>query len=273
MTDFTAPEKTLKPIKGNDLSNLNIKRDMHTHPFEKGKTLEAMEAFVLRAMELEFAEIVFSEHAPAEESLGIIHATPLNEIDLYYRYTRILQEKYEGIIRIIFGIEADYHPLNVSMIEKLKKLYPFEYFIGAVHLHVSPWQKDITGLSAAELIDFSFKQTLDLASSGLFDALAHFDRFREVFFKLNLDFNPVRLKDYYMQLFKTAKAGEIILEINTSKCSTPVGGTLESIAEIMLWSKDIGIEYVFGSDAHHTEKIGAWFSDLDNSIKKTNALS
>jgi len=261
-----------KRIMGNDLFHLDLMRDMHTHPFEKGKTLEAMETFVIRAVESGFSEIVFSEHAPAEESLHIIHATPMEEIDLYYRYTRELQIKYDSIIKITFGIEADYHPLNLSMIEKLKKKYPFEYFIGALHLHVSPWEKDISGLSAGALVDFSFQQTLDLVNSGLFDTLAHFDRFRDIFHKYHLKYNLLELKSYHLDLYKAAKAQGIILEINTSKCCTPSGGSAESIAELLCWGKDLNLEYVFGSDAHFENKIGVWFSELKNSINTAHAL-
>ena len=169
-------------IEANDLLNLDISRDMHTHPFEKCHSMEAMEAFVFRAIELGLKEIAFTDHAPMNECLGAKHVMSMNDMDRYYKFSRELQEKYKNTIKIAVGIEADYHPQNISMIEKLKKEYPFDFIIGSLHLHTPPWKNAINSLTSAELADFSIKQLLDLVNSGLFDVLAHFDRFRQVFY-------------------------------------------------------------------------------------------
>jgi histidinol-phosphatase (PHP family) len=255
-------DRKVGSVKGNDLLHLDILRDMHTHPFEKGRSLEAMEAFVLRAIELGLTAVAFTDHAPMDERLGAKHVMTMEEINRYYQFCRELQEKYSTVIEIIVGIEADYHPFNVSVIEKLKKNYHFDFVIGSLHLHTPPWAHAVDGLSAAALTEFSFKQSIDLVNCGLFDALAHFDRFRQVFDKLNYIFQPQELKEEFINLFTDVGKAGLILEINPHICNTRAGGSLEGLVEMIRWSEGCGLEYTIGSDAHWVKEMGFCFSEL-----------
>ena len=258
----------MKCVRGDSFSNIDVFRDMHTHPFEKGKSLEAMETFVLRAIELGLSEIAFSDHAPMDERIAAGHAMSIKEMDIYYDFSMKLKNKYKDIINVIIGIEADYHPLNFSMIEKLKKKYSLDFMIGAFHLHIPGWKNDIAGFSVLELIDFSFEQSQNLINSGLFDTFAHFDRFRDILHEFsNYYLNPKEQKDKFINLFKAVKRNGIILEINPSKCNTPSGGSMESFFEIIQWSKDLELEYVFGSDAHWAHDVNKFFFEFKNSLK------
>ena len=249
-------------IKGNVFSQLDFSKDMHTHPYEKGQSFEAMEAFVLRAIELKYTEIVFSDHAPIDERLKAPHGLSMDEFVRYYKFSRELQNKYTNTIRIIIGIEADYHPLNITIIENLKKEYPVDFVLGSIHLHSQYWESDIVNLNADELIEFSFKVSLELVNSGFYDGLAHFDRFRQVFFKRNYDFDPFTMKEQFIGLFEAVKKNNMLLEINANICNSPAGGSLENYVEMIKWSKELGIKYVIGSDAHRAADIGKWFYEL-----------
>ena len=249
-------------ITGNDLLHLDFSRDMHSHPYEKGQTFEAMEAFVLKAIELKFTEFVFSDHAPIDERLVAPHGLTMEEFVRYYEYSRELQNKYKDKIRVIVGLEADYHPLNIDITKKLIKEYPLDFLLGSLHLHSQYWEKDIADLSASELMEFSFNVSHELVNSGLYDVMAHFDRFRQVFYKRNFDFDPFSMKEQFVTLFKAVIKNGLLLEINTSICNSHVGGSLENYVKMIEWSRDLGLKYIVGSDAHRTEDVGKWFCEL-----------
>ena len=158
-------------IRGNNYFNLDFSQDLHTHPFERGKSYEAMEAFVQRAIELGLTGIALTDHAPMASHFATKHCMSVDDVERYLNYSEKLRDKYFNDIQVFTGFEADYHPDNIEMINNLRKNYRFDLLIGAVHLHTLPWKDTVIKMNREELVDFAFKQTIDLINTGLFDVL------------------------------------------------------------------------------------------------------
>ncbi|MDL2229455.1 PHP domain-containing protein [Treponema sp. OttesenSCG-928-L16] len=255
----TLPKQHTPSLQG---GIVDFSRDMHIHPFEKGRTREAMDAFVLSALEQGFRTIAFTDHAPMAAECRAKHVMSLEEMEGYVRYAGDLQKVYERDIRILIGIEADHHPLNCSMVEHLRKTYKPDLIIGALHLNTPAWEEAVSGLGPEEVCNFAFDRTLDLVSSGLYDVLAHIDRFVQVLYRLGYAFIPSQWKHRYLEVFRMLEIHNVILELNMNGYNTPSGLPLENCAEMLLWSKPYKIAYTLSSDAHWPKDIGRLFPEL-----------
>ena len=113
-----------------------MKTNYHTHTtWCDGK--DSPEAVVLAAIEKGFGAIGFSSHAmlPEDDTSWVL--TP-EKAPRYAAEIRSLAKKYEGRIRILCGVEADYVPGGATPDRRAYAAISPDYIIGSVHFVVAP---------------------------------------------------------------------------------------------------------------------------------------
>ena len=96
--------------------------------------------YVERAIELGMTEMGFADHLPflggwePRHDLTDDWAMRPDELDDYVALVQELAREYEGDVRIILGIEADFIPETLELTAATLEQYPFEYVIGSVHI-------------------------------------------------------------------------------------------------------------------------------------------
>ena len=113
-----------------------MKTNYHTHTtWCDGK--DSPEAVVLAAIEKGLGAIGFSSHAmlPEDDTPWVL--TP-EKAPRYAAEIRALAKKYEGRIRILCGVEADYVPGGATPDRRAYAAISPDYIIGSVHFVVAP---------------------------------------------------------------------------------------------------------------------------------------
>ena len=113
-----------------------MKTNYHTHTtWCDGK--DSPETVVLAAIEKGFGAIGFSSHAmlPEDDTSWVL--TP-EKAPRYAAEIRTLAKRYEGRIRILCGVEADYVPGGATPDRRAYAAISPDYIIGSVHFVVAP---------------------------------------------------------------------------------------------------------------------------------------
>ena len=254
-----------------------MKANYHTHStWCDGKNTP--EEIVVAAIEKGFDEIGFSSHAMLPETLLDWGLTAKN-IEAYAADIRALAAKYEGRIKVLCGVEADYAPMVATPDRSVFSAIRPDYIIGSVHFVVAPdgafvcvdespeslknGIRDHFSGNVEAYIRAYFAQVRRMMAECDFDIVGHIDLVR----KFNVK-SPYFSEDaawYREEIEKTALAAAAsgkTIEINTGAISR---GWLEdpypSEAFRDLLAK-AGAHFVIGSDAHSSDALDCAFSSL-----------
>ena len=251
-----------------------MKANYHTHStWCDGKNTP--EEIVVAAIEKGFDEIGFSSHAMLPETLLDWGLTAKN-IEVYAADIRALAAKYEGRIKVLCGVEADYAPMVATPDRSVFSAIRPDYIIGSVHFVAAPdgafvcvdespeslknGIRDHFSGNVEEYIRAYFAQVRRMMAEYDFDIVGHIDLVR----KFNVK-SPYFSEDaawYREEIEKTAFAAAAsgkIIEINTGAISR---GWLEDPYPSVVF-RDLltkaGAHFVIGSDAHSSSAIDCAF--------------
>jgi len=203
---------------------MKVDYHLHTH-YSYGEN--DFEEYIKEAIELNFAEIGFSDHytllpTRKEESYSLKN----KDIEKYIRELTGLQKKYQDRINIKIGIEIDYFPQNFRRVLTFLNRYPFDYYIVGIHyvedfLFDSPISEEIWQRFSQEEINEIYKKYFDLVVKAIttdgFQILAHPDLIKKYNYKATID-----LSEFYKEIVKALKNTNITLEINQAGLRHPV---------------------------------------------------
>ena len=232
---------------------MKITADFHTHPFQTTRDYDGMMAMALRAIECGFDTICFTEHAPlAPQILCNRHHLNMEEYELYLKCAERCRRELAGKLKILIGIEADYHPDNLEQVARLRRDYPFDHVGGSLHIHAPFWKEIAAAVPEEKRFDFVLDQTEKLIESGLYDSVNHLDFFR---WKLVRDYVPKTREERYRDLFARMARRRMKLELNVSGIRKDFQSFLPC-REVWDWSLDYPLERYYGSDAHDPSQLG-----------------
>jgi histidinol-phosphatase (PHP family) len=237
-----------------------IKTDSHIHPYEKQKSLEGMRRFVLEAKKNGFDEICFTEHA------SLLPGRTEHDFKRYFDFAIQLRNEF-SYPRINLGVELDYHPEKIDEVLAVIENYPFDYVLGSVHIHTSLYKEYSFGLSFEQIALLALDMILEAVKSNLFDAISHLDFFRVTAGKEDI-YNPIALKEKFLEIFRQMSQRDICLEINTSSLRRPFH-ELHPVPEILKWAKEFNLKYTFASDAHEPQWVGFGYQEALNSLTES----
>ncbi|NLE76623.1 MAG: histidinol-phosphatase HisJ family protein [Chloroflexi bacterium] len=166
----------------------------------------------------------------------------------------------QGQLRIRKGVEVCYQPCFEETARRLlAKHNQMDYVIGSVHFIDSQVTNGayMEANGRQETYRRYMGDTLRLIRSGLFDIVGHFEYIRRYDAENGIHYHPEEYGDEISAVLKEIIAQDMTLEVNTSglrrpgRHTYPCQWTLERFRELG------GQAVAVGSDAHHTEHVGA----------------
>lgn len=223
-------------------------------------------AFVERAIELQIAEIGFSEHSPwmvqePDEKL----APTEEEFVRFVEWIRALQTRYNddasSPIRVRLGIEMDYVPDRVDRARKYIDKYPWDYIIGSVH-HLNSWGFDNPAYVGEfdrrdidEVYEAYFASVCTLAELGIVDVIGHLDLVKKFGHRPKRDTGPL-----YQYVASVLRRAGVAVELNTSGRDKTVREFYPSFEFLKILTGK-GVPLTLGSDAHRPDEVGRYFRE------------
>ena len=264
-----------------------LKKDGHTHtPFSHQNSDEPFDAYIERAIALGFDAYTITEHAPLLQDLTLPADYPVvsqNDLAHVKAETARLIVKYGDKIQIKRGLEVDY---VVGQERQLRTFLRenrdwFDEIILAVHL-LPDDSVDMTPIDySAELLTTHFATLLQ-------DPQAFYRRYFETVaqsveavlgvdvpvaighlglvkkFQKVLDL-PDYADDIYRMIgdiFQMMQVRGYALEFNAAGLSEVENGATYPQFNVVTAACDMGIDVVYGSDAHQVSEVGRYFDDL-----------
>ena len=251
-----------------------MKTNYHTHTtWCDGK--DSPEAVVLAAIEKGFGTIGFSSHAmlPEDDTSWVL--TP-EKAPRYAAEIRTLAKKYEGRIRILCGVEADYVPGGATPDRRAYAAISPDYIIGSVHFVVAPDGARVCvdespesledgirrhfGCDAEAYLHAYFAQVRKMLLSCDFDVVGHLDLVRK--FNTRHPYFDETAPWYLAELDRTADAVSAsgkIAEVNTGAISR---GWLDDAYPSAAFRDRLrarGVKFILSADAHAADAIDCAF--------------
>lgn len=236
-----------------------LKFDHHTHHNRCGHARGCLEDYVQAALALGLEEVGLTDHAPIYWQEGD-HPVPgsamaRSHLPAYVDEVLSLRRKYDGRIRILLGLEADFVPGTEEIYREALAPYPWDYLIGSVHYvggahiyHQSRWH---SGQPAEEQYAEYFRLIRESARSGLFDVLGHISGI--------MIYGPTPSPELLRREFAAtaaaiAEAGTAI-EINASGIRKG-GPEPFPHRDLLRACIEAGVPVTYGSDCHQPEELG-----------------
>nr|WP_222712942.1 histidinol-phosphatase HisJ [Listeria grandensis] len=276
-----------------------IKRDGHTHtefcPHGSGDKVEAM---IEKAIGLGFTDYSITEHPPmptafeqeianSKEEIATA-ALQWDQLDAYFKKAHEVKQKYSDQIRIHVGLEVDFLPGFEADTRALLREYGSQMDDGVLSLHFMP------GVGGWRFIDFSapdFEAGI-WKHYGNFAAIqkAYYELIRESLFADLGAAKPTRLghislcqkfQHYFPEhetaikgearqqvshLLQDIKARNYQLDWNTAGLYKEYCKEAYPPLDIAKEAHSLGIELVYGSDAHSLADVGRGYDDIEKSL-------
>lgn len=249
-------------------------KDLHIH-IERGPyTRQWIEKFVNQAVKMNISEINLLEHSIRIKEF---HPTfkEAREYNLYQKrwfegkreqahtmaeYKALIDEirSADYPVKINFGLEICWFEQHEDFIREIVNDGYFDYLIGSVHW-IDNWtfnqrKYQWLGKDADYLYKRYYEMSHSLIESDIFDIIAHPDLIRCHSIYPKYDLAPT-----YKSLCETAKAHNVMIEMNTSKGL----GINDEFLDI---AKGVGVSFSTGSDAHRPEDVGRGIEQVSKLI-------
>ncbi len=243
----------------------------HTHTtYCDGKN--SAEEMVQKAIELGLSQIGFSGHSYTEFDLEPCMTREGTE--LYKKEINALKEKYKDKIKILLGIEYDYH--------SDEPLEDYDYILGSVHYilksdkylcidysrerQIEAVNKHYNGDFYAYIEDY-YKTVADLYNKTKCDIIGHFDLITKYNGDGSLfDTNHPR----YIAAWKAAADAILktpaVVEINTGGIARGHVKSPYPSKEIIEYFKVSGKKLIFSSDCHNKDFLLCGYDDVQKHL-------
>jgi histidinol-phosphatase (PHP family) len=161
-----------------------------------------------------------------------------------------------GGIAVRLGLEVDYFPETIELVQRLLAPYNFDYLIGSVHFvdgfpidsDLRPW-KELTQDTRDNIWRGYWQRLRAAAGTGLFDIAGHFDLPKKFGY-----FPSVDLTQDALAALDAISAAGMAIEINTAGWEKPVNEAYPSLFYLQE-AKRRNIPVVISADAHKPEDL------------------
>lgn len=264
-----------------------MKWDGHTHSqFCRHGSGEETARMVERAIQLGFDRYSIMEHAPLpdgvidEEEIRLDFGLMLCELDDYFGHLGDLKRVYGDRIQIMAGLEIDFfeglESFAVDMIranvDRLDDLIVSLHFIrgrnGFKPLDYKPevfeeelleFYGSIDNVQAAywEAVERMAAFTPKLPETRRLGHLGLINKFAGLFEKRSSQFDSVR---FFESLLRKIKRHGWALDFNVAGLNQKWYQNIYLTEAMLYWAGKLGINTVYGSDAHSVEAVGQYYN-------------
>lgn len=242
-------------------TNIYFPVDYHIHTILCNHARSSMEAYINKAVSMGFQEICFLDHLTLTEPGHELSMTP-EEVPLYFNAVQILKKRYIGIINIKAGLEIDFNPFYVDLLQKISGSYAFDVIGSSLHFpegidvvsRKSEWSR---GEKDSDYIYGIYLESLDkMLDHSYFDIVCHLDLVKK------FGGNPSRsFENEFNCIIEKISRKKLTVEVNTSGYTHPAKEAYPSF-DIIKKCRKAGVEISIGSDAHDTESIGQHYDTV-----------
>lgn len=242
-----------------------ITADYHLHSYFSGDSETPMEEMIKKGISLGLTSMCFTEHMDMDyvyikpEEQGIFE---LNT-DSYLYELATLKSKYEGQIKILFGVELGVQPHLRRELALYAKSFPFDFIIASSHLcnGKDPYYPYFyERRSDEEAYREYFTSILgNLKAFNNFDVYGHLDYVVRYGKTKDAEYSYEKYQDILDQILETLLEKEKGIEINTGAISYQLKD-LNPCTGIIRRYRELGGEIItIGSDAHDPDNIARGF--------------
>lgn len=238
------------------------------------------------------SEFSFDSETPIEENIiaaidkGLKYISVTDHLDLikvtddyrdgidipgYFEKVKLLKEKYNGKINILYGIEVGIQPETAKLNDEITKQFDFDFILGSIH---SLKQEDIylanlyERYEPKELFKLYYGEMLKAVKmTKNFDVLGHIDYIDRYAPNHNMVPPITDNKEIIIEILKYLIDNNKGFEINTAGIRAGLD-YMHPTPEILKWYKELGGEIItIGSDAHRKGDIGAGVFEACNMLE------
>lgn len=257
---------------------IDILEDGHVHTRLCNHAVGEMEEYVEQAVQRGLATIIFLEHL--ETAISYQPRSWLDDDDFayYFEEGNRLKQRYQGMIRILLGVETGFNPEAAPLIRERIARYPIErvglschfYRHGDTHLNLLSRRRQSLDQLAAIGPDTVIADYLTALIEGVqtidCDVVCHLDA---VLRHLpGVRFSAAHRRQVE-ELLDSMQARNVALEINTS--GFDYRGTVFPADWIIAEALQRGITLRAGSDAHQPSEVGRYFEQLPRYLAERTA--
>lgn len=250
-----------------------ILSDCHLHSSHSGDSDTPMEEMIQKGIALGLKTMCFTEHNDfnfPETELDPAGKFELNADSYLYDLIR-MKEKYEGQIRILYGVELGLQASCFRENAVFAKNHEFDFIIASSHLlgGQDPYYPEFfEGKSEEEIYRAYFEEEIANAKKfSNFDVYGHLDYIVRYGANKDADYSYAKYKDLLDKLLETLIEKGKGIEINT-------GGLRHGLREqnpctdILKRYKELGGEIItIGSDAHNPQDMAYKFDIVPDLLK------
>ncbi|QEA58675.1 histidinol-phosphatase HisJ [Leuconostoc koreense] len=272
-----------------------IKKDGHTHTkFSHHGSTEQLDRYIERAIDLGFTEYVITEHAPLPRKFleGFVgpndardhSAMAIDELEIYKSEVERVKEKFKDSINIKSGFEVDYfrtYEIDIRSFLQRESNWIDEIVLSVHFLpnnggDIAPIDYDSDALSTyfsdeCRNPQVLFKRYYDAVLQSVnFDTglkvpvrIGHITLIRKYQKRLHLPAFDKSIKQQITELLTIIKQKNYQLDFNAAGFSKPYNGESYPTFDIAEQAKKIGIELVYGSDAHEVSALGLYYDEME----------
>lgn len=255
--------------------------DGHIHIERGAYTLDWINQFVNRAVEMQLNEIRLLEHCYRFEEFVPMYDSVCaysEYVDAWFHRqagVRKLEEYLDLIkqvrnesfpVEIKFGLEICYFKEFEDFTAELTKNKGFDFLLGSIHF-VDDFAFDHkaehwTGMDIDKIYYRYFEDSVSLAKSKLFDGIGHPDAIKLFGHKPSYS-----LTEYYESLAKELSNSGMYADQNSGAARRcPDTASLGMDAELLRILKKYNVQIIASSDAHCPEDVGYKIMELINCI-------
>lgn len=248
--------------------------DYHMHlraPREQGSeplahTIDAVERFVVRALERGVDEIGFTEHVYYFRQTRAVWQLPYHLERCSYdleAYVGVLLDARARGLPVKLGLEIDHAPGRQDELAELLLPYPWDFLLGSVHevldvaVDQNPgiWER----LSVEDVWRRYVRSVLELAGGGHVDVMSHPD-LAKIYGR-----RPGQrvLEELYEELAHGLAQAGVAAEVSTAGLRKPVGEIYPSDGLLHRFARH-GVPITTASDAHESHLVG---EDFDRALQ------
>ena len=248
--------------------------DTHVHSTYSGDGESTIQETVEKAVSLGMKQICFTDHndfdfpyAPGDKPDMFL----LN-VDAYLYDLLRTREKYEGQIKVLFGVELGLAPELKRKNLILAKSYDFDFIIGSSHLchGRDPYYPDFyEGRDEKAAYREYFESILEnVKGYTQFDVYGHLDYVVRYGPNKNQHYKYEEYADVIDEILRTLIENEKGIEVNTGGFRCGIN-TTNPCKDIVKRYRQLGGEIItIGSDAHKTNNLQDHFNDAADMLKE-----
>ena len=253
---------------------MSILTDTHVHSTYSGDGKATMDAMIQQAISLGMKQICFTEHNDfdypyAQEDKQDMF---LLNTDAYLFDLLRAREKYEGQIKILFGVELGLVPELKRKNLIFAKSHEFDFIIGSSHLchGRDPYYASFyEGREEKDAYREYFESILEnVKGYTQYDVYGHLDYVVRYGPTQNQNYTYADHADVIDEILRTIINNEKGLEVNTGGFRCGIGST-NPCRDILKRFKELGGEIItIGSDAHETKYLQDHFTEAADMLKE-----